>query len=81
MYENHNVTVTGWGRNSFKTKKTSSILKEYTAPIDDIDTCVERWKAYPRISAYKDLHICMNVTYGTPCHVSNLNIKCSYNIS
>ncbi|MCL4141899.1 UNVERIFIED_CONTAM: hypothetical protein GTU68_048085, partial [Idotea baltica] len=67
-YSGQNATVTGWGRNSLRTKKTSSILKEYTAPIADIDNCVKKWIKYPRISAIKEMHMCLNVTYGTPCH-------------
>lgn len=65
-----NATVTGWGRNSLRSKRTSSVLKKYTAPVDDIDTCVKSWTPYPAISAIKGMHLCLNVTYGTPCHVS-----------
>ncbi|KAB7500752.1 Chymotrypsin-like protease CTRL-1 [Armadillidium nasatum] len=67
-YSMQNATVTGWGRNSLRSKRTSSVLKKYTAPVDDIDTCVKSWTPYPAISAIKGMHLCLNVTYGTPCH-------------
>ncbi|KAF2364741.1 Serine proteases trypsin domain [Trinorchestia longiramus] len=63
-----NATVTGWGRYSIRTKKTSPYLKEYTAPIFEAEKCAAAWKKFPKITAYADKHICMDIKMGTPCH-------------
>ncbi|CAL4107853.1 unnamed protein product, partial [Meganyctiphanes norvegica] len=68
MFEGENATVTGWGRYNIRTKKTHPVLKEHTAPLMNTDTCVERWTKFPGINAKKLNHVCLDISYGTPCH-------------
>lgn len=64
-----NATVTGWGRYEAKSrKKTSPTLKKFTGPLYNSTKCAEKWKKFPTVEAYADRHLCLNVTYGTPCH-------------
>ena len=65
-----NATVTGWGRYSIKTKKTSPILREYTGEVVNSTACAKSWEKFPSVVAYADKHLCLGVKYGTPCHVS-----------
>lgn len=67
-YADANATVTGWGRFSIKTKKTSPVLKEYTSSVVNSSTCVKKWELFPGISAEMEQHICLDVTLGTACH-------------
>lgn len=70
QFSGENATVTGWGRYSIKSKKTSPILKEYTGPIANVTNCAKSWEKFPTITAYADKHLCLEVKMGTPCHVS-----------
>lgn len=45
------------------------MLKEYTAPLVDIDECIEAWEPHPSLTPRLS-NVCLNVTWGAPCHVS-----------
>ena len=70
QYEGAKGTITGWGRFNTKTKKTSTVLKEFTGPLLNTSSCVVSWNKFPGINAKLDQHICLDVNMGTPCHVS-----------
>ncbi|XP_045614593.2 transmembrane protease serine 11D isoform X1 [Procambarus clarkii] len=67
-FEEANATVTGWGRYATTVKKTSSVMKEYTAPLMNTTACVLAWEKFPGVSAKYDKHVCLTVKRGTPCH-------------
>jgi len=67
-FSGQNATVTGWGRYKRKLRKTSPVLKEYTGLVVPPAMCAKAWKKFPGIVAYKDRHVCLNITMGTPCH-------------
>ncbi|KAG7163347.1 Trypsin-like 1 [Homarus americanus] len=68
-YEKANATITGWGRYTSKSKTTSTIMKEHTAPLVNTTLCVQAWNKFPGINASYINHVCLNVTMGTPCHI------------
>ncbi|ROT64976.1 Glycine receptor subunit alpha-3 [Penaeus vannamei] len=67
QFEGQNATLTGWGRYSVESYKTSPVLKEYTAPLVDIDECIEAWEKHPVLTPLIS-NVCLNVTWAAPCH-------------
>ncbi|XP_037781737.1 chymotrypsin-1-like [Penaeus monodon] len=67
QFEGQNATLTGWGRHKLKSYETSPVLKEYTAPLVDIDECIEAWEPHPSLTPRLS-NVCLNVTWGAPCH-------------
>ncbi|XP_042883301.1 serine protease filzig-like [Penaeus japonicus] len=67
QFEGQNATLTGWGRHKVDSYHTSPVLKEYAAPLVDIDECIEAWEEHPSLRPLPS-NVCLNVTWAAPCH-------------